>query len=94
MPTAYSFTEYIDFGFKTNIPKLLKREKIYFYFLVAINPIKPGLEDSKYSDIVISNKDETLLCLKLNVPRNFLAKISSPSYRTISIRQRIYSLAS
>ena len=50
--SEYSFTEYIDFSFKTNIPKLLKGEKIYFHFLVATNPIKPSLEDSKYSDVL------------------------------------------
>ena len=50
--SEYSFTEYIDFGFKTNIPKLLKGEKIYFHFLVATNPIKPSLENSKYSDVL------------------------------------------
>ena len=49
--SEYSFTEYIDFGFKINIPKLLKGEKIYFHFLVATNSIKPSLEDSRYSDI-------------------------------------------
>ena len=46
-----SFTEYIDFGFKINIPKLLKGEEIYFHFLVATNPIKPSLEDYRYSDV-------------------------------------------
>ena len=50
--SEYSFTEYIDFGFKTNIPKLLKGENIYFHFLVATNPIKLSLEDSKYSDVL------------------------------------------
>lgn len=50
--SEYSFTEYIDFGFKTNIPKLLKGENIYFHFLVATNPIKPSLENSKYSDVL------------------------------------------
>ena len=50
--SEYSFTEYINFGFKTNIPKLLKGEKIYFHFLVATNPIKPSLEDSKYTDVL------------------------------------------
>lgn len=48
---CYSFTEYIDFGFKINIPKLFKGEKIYFHFLVATNPIQPSQEDSRYMDI-------------------------------------------
>lgn len=48
---CYSFTEYIDFGFKINIPKLFKGEKIYFHFLVATNPIQPNQEDSRYTDI-------------------------------------------
>ena len=50
--SEYSFTKYIDFGFKINIPKLLKGEKIYFHFLVATNPIEPSLEDFRYSDVL------------------------------------------
>ena len=42
-----SFTEYIDFGFKTTIPKLEEGEKIYFHFLVATNPIR---QSKKYPD--------------------------------------------
>lgn len=37
-----SFTEYIDFGFKTSVPELEEGEKIYFHFIIAINPIKPS----------------------------------------------------
>lgn len=48
---CYSFTEYIDFGFKINIPKLFKGEKIYFHFLVATNPIQDSQENSGYMDI-------------------------------------------
>ena len=40
-----------DFGFKINIPKLFKDEKIYFHFLVATNPIQLSQEDSRYMDI-------------------------------------------
>lgn len=47
----YSFTEYIDFGFKINIPKLLEEEKIYFHFLVATNSIKPSKEDHREIDV-------------------------------------------
>jgi hypothetical protein len=47
----YSFIEYIDFGFKINIPKLLKGEKIYFHFLVAAAPIKPSEEDPRHTDV-------------------------------------------
>lgn len=36
----YSFTEYIDFGFKTYIPELKKGENIYFHFISAINEKK------------------------------------------------------
>jgi hypothetical protein len=47
----YSFIEYIDFGFKINIPILFTGEKIYFHFLVATNPIKASEEDPRYTDI-------------------------------------------
>ncbi|TGM31586.1 hypothetical protein [Leptospira biflexa] len=36
----YSFTEYIDFGFITNIPELKKGEFIYFHYISAINEKK------------------------------------------------------
>lgn len=48
---ARSFTEYMDFGFKTNIPRLLKGEKIYFHFLVATNPIRVDPDDPSYRDL-------------------------------------------
>ena len=47
----YSFTEYTDFGYKTNIPRLLKDEKIYFHFLVATNPIKIDPDNHSYRDL-------------------------------------------
>ncbi len=40
--TEYSFTEYIDFGFKTTVPELNESEQIYFHFLLATNPNKPS----------------------------------------------------
>ena len=47
----YSFTEYIDFGFKINIPNLLNGEKIYFHFLVATNPIKNSQDNFQSMDV-------------------------------------------
>ena len=35
-----SFTEYVDFGFKTIIPTMDNGEKIYFHFIVATNSIE------------------------------------------------------
>jgi hypothetical protein len=49
--SEYSFIEYIDFGFKINIPNLLKNEKIYFHFLVATNPIKQSQEYPRERDV-------------------------------------------
>ena len=49
--TDYSFTEYIDFGFKTTIPKLRLKEKIYFHYLIATNPIKQSLLHPNCRDI-------------------------------------------
>ena len=37
-----SFTQYIDFGFKTIVPHLHEGEKIYFHFIAASNPIMPS----------------------------------------------------
>ena len=47
----YSFTEYIDYGFKTVVPHLTPGEKIYFHFLIATNTIKPSLEFQDERDI-------------------------------------------
>ncbi|MGL5836579.1 MAG: hypothetical protein ACRC1Z_25615, partial [Waterburya sp.] len=49
--SEYFLSKYIDFGFKINIPNLLKNEKIYFHFLVAINPIKQSQEDLEEIDV-------------------------------------------
>lgn len=38
-----SFTEYLDFGFKTIVPELRLGEKLYFHYLMATNP-KPTIE--------------------------------------------------
>ena len=46
-----SFTEYIDWGFKTTIPILNKDEKIYFHFIVATNTIMPSKEHPNERDI-------------------------------------------
>jgi len=42
-----SFTEYIDYGFRTTIPILERGEKIYFHYLVATDAIRP---DNQYPD--------------------------------------------
>lgn len=46
-----SFTEYIDFGFKTRVPKLITGEKIYFHFLVATNLIKRSIQHPDERDV-------------------------------------------
>ena len=46
-----SFTEYIDFGFKTTVPDLKESEKIYFHFMVATNSIKPSKDYPNERDI-------------------------------------------
>lgn len=46
-----SFTEYIDFGFKTRVPKLMTGEKIYFHFLVATNLIKQSIQHPDERDV-------------------------------------------
>jgi hypothetical protein len=35
--SEFSFTTYVDFGLKTNVPELNKGEKIYFHYLIATN---------------------------------------------------------
>lgn len=50
-PSYLSFTEYIDFGFKTTIPELNKGEKIYFHFIVAVNPIKQSIQYPNEQDV-------------------------------------------
>lgn len=50
-PNYLSFTEYIDFGFKTTIPELYEGEKIYFHFLVATNPIKQSIQYPNEEDV-------------------------------------------
>ena len=46
-----SFTEYIDYGFKTTVPKLKGGEKIYFHYIVATNSIKQSEDYPKERDI-------------------------------------------
>ena len=46
----FYFTEYLDFGFRTKIPKLFVGENIYFHYLVAINTIKPSSEYPEEQD--------------------------------------------
>ncbi len=46
-----SFTVYVDFGFKTNIPNLIEGEKIYFHFITATNSIKPSKDHPNERDI-------------------------------------------
>ena len=46
-----SFTEYIDFGFKIQVPNLDINEEIYFHFLVATNIIKPSVEYPNERDV-------------------------------------------
>lgn len=50
-PLSYSFTEYLDFGFKTEIPDLRANEQIYFHFLSAINTIKPSIQYPDERDV-------------------------------------------
>jgi len=47
---AKSFTEYIDYGFKTVIPELKINEKIYFHFLVATNSLNENKEYNNSTD--------------------------------------------
>ncbi|MGZ3854327.1 MAG: hypothetical protein ACXVBX_16140 [Flavisolibacter sp.] len=46
-----SFTEYIDFGFKTSVPLLSEGEKIYFHYMVATNVIKPSKDYPEERDL-------------------------------------------
>ena len=46
-----SFTEYVDFGFKTTIPKLVEGEKIYFHFIITTNLIKSSKDYPNERDI-------------------------------------------
>jgi hypothetical protein len=46
-----SFTEYVDFGFKTTVPILKEGERIYFHFIVATNEIKPSKDHPNERDI-------------------------------------------
>lgn len=41
---SYSFTEFIDYGFKTIVPHLKLGEKIYFHFLIAMNTVKQSAD--------------------------------------------------
>ena len=50
-PYSLSFTEYLDFGFKTVIPELYTGEQIYFHYLSAINSIKPSLQYPDEQDV-------------------------------------------
>ncbi len=42
----YSFTEYLDLGFKTIVPELRKDEKLYFHYLIATNSGKKSTENT------------------------------------------------
>jgi len=46
-----SFTEYIDFGFKIVIPDLNEKERIYFHFIIATNPIKASTDYPDERDV-------------------------------------------
>ncbi len=46
-----SFTEYVEFGFKTVVPLLENGEKIYFHFIVATNRIKPSIDYPNERDV-------------------------------------------
>jgi hypothetical protein len=50
-PYGFSFTDYLDFGFKTIIPELNTGEQIYFHYLSAINSIKPSLQYPDERDV-------------------------------------------
>ncbi len=50
-PYSFSFTEYLDFGFKTLIPELYTGEQIYFHYLSAINSIKPSVQYPEEQDV-------------------------------------------
>ena len=60
----YSFTKYINFGFKTTIPQLEQQEQIYFHYLVATNKIQASLKHP--------NERNTSTWLAVDCPKRYL----------------------
>jgi len=67
LSTSETFTKYIDYGLKIEIPNLLLGEKIYFHFIVATDLIKPSEYNSDEIDIST--------WLAVNQSKSFLDKI-------------------
>ena len=49
--SEFSFTNYLDFGLETCLPKLNKGEKIYFHYLIATNKRKKSEYNPNEDDI-------------------------------------------
>tara|TARA_B110000967_G_C18892871_1_gene568562 strand:- start:1791 stop:2474 length:684 start_codon:yes stop_codon:yes gene_type:complete len=49
--SEFSFTSYLKFGLQTNLPELVKGEKVYFHYLIATDKRRKSKEYPKEDDI-------------------------------------------
>ena len=62
----FSFTNYLNTGFETLVPELYEHEKIYFQYLVAVNP------RNKSKDY--PNEDDISTNFAVDIPKRTLIK--------------------